>query len=384
MPDQDRPFDEVESREEDILTQPAHEDVRFPCDNCGARLRWCPDADALVCEHCGNTVAVPRVEGTIVERPLAEAGDAARGFGIARRVIRCGNCGAQVSLDEKATADFCVYCGSSRILDQSENRNAIRPETMIPLDISRPAARKVFSRWVKSLWFRPNGLRKASSIVETGLYVPFWTFDCGVSSDWSADAGYYYYVTETYWTTVNGKRVMRTRQKRKVRWVPKWGHRDDVYDDVLINGSRGLPQDLVAQLGEFDLRELVPYQSAYLAGWQAEEYQVDLDTSWSMAHEFVVMSQRSRCSGDVPGDTQRNLRVKNDVFDIRWKHILLPIWVLQYKYNARVYTVLIHGQSGKIVGKAPYSWVKISLLVLGILAAIGITAAAILGLGSFR
>lgn len=132
--------------------------------------------------------------------------------------------------------------------------------------------------------------------------------------------------------------------------------------------AAGQPADLVRALGDFDLGGLVPYRPHYLAGWRAEEYSIDLDDGWSEAERRIVARQEERCAADVPGDTHRNLRVRNRIRDVRWKHLLLPIWSLQYRFRGEVYTVLVHGQTGRVVGRAPYSWAKIALLVLGILA----------------
>lgn len=350
---------------------PGGAEVRFPCATCGAELAWDPDADAMICAYCQTSVPVPRAEGTILERPLTDADLAERGYGVERRVLKCGTCGASVTLDESATASDCAFCGSSQVLAQEANRNAIRPESVVPLDVGRAGAEQAFRSWIGGLWFRPSALKRADPAAAIGLYVPFWTYDCAVHSEWSADAGYYYYETEHYWATVDGKRVRQSRQVRKVRWRPAWGRRDDFYNDLLINASQGLPEGLVHRLGDFDLRALAPYRPEYLAGWRAEEYQRDLATGWQAAMGFVEGSQRSRCSGDVPGDTQRNLRVQNTVRDVRWKHILLPIWVIHYRFGGRVYPVLIHGQTGRVVGDAPYSWVKILALVAAVLAVAG-------------
>lgn len=373
----DIPAEDIESEIEDESSSAASADVQFSCANCGAEMRWDPDVDALHCGYCGNTVQVPRAEGTILERPLSEAGSAARGLGLERRVVRCDTCGVTVSLDLSETADICVYCGSPSVLDQAANRNAIRPESVVPIDVGRGFVQAAFQKWIKGLWFRPNALKKHRTFDAVGIYAPFWTFDCRVHSEWSADAGYYYYVTRTYWTTVNGKRVMRTRRVRKVRWVPKWGSRDDAYDDLLISASVGRPHDLVRKLGGFDLDALVPYRPEYLAGWRAEEYRVDLETGWGHAQRVIEAEQERRCAGDIPGDTHRFLRVANTISGTRWKHVLLPIWSLQYRFKNETYTVLIHGQTGKVVGHAPYSWVKIALLVLSLLGAGGVAAAVI-------
>lgn len=346
----------------------------FPCRECGADTTWDPDADALRCDHCGTTHAVPRGEGAIAERSLtAAAAAAACGFGVERRVARCRECGAQVAFEDRATAETCVYCGSASVLDQEANRNAIRPESLVPLDVGRAAVEAAVAAWLKRLWFRPAALRKAWRGDAVGVYVPFWTFDCRAHSDWTADAGYYYWETETYWVTVNGRRETRTRQVRKVRWEPAWGARDDVYDEMLVSASGGLDERLLARVGSFDTGALVPYRPEYLAGWRAEEYRLDLAQAWGRAHERVEAEQLRRCAADVPGDTQRDLRVRNTVAEMRWKHILLPVWLLSYRYRGKTYTILVNGQSGRLAGEAPLSPWKIlglALLLLLLLAAV--------------
>ncbi len=350
-------------------------DIELACENCGAQVTWDPEADALSCAHCGHEETVPRGEGTIEERPLSAAGDAARGLGVEVRVAQCETCGARVAFDKKSTATECVFCGSPSVLAQEANRNALRPESLIPLDVGREEVERRFRKWIKGLWFRPNALKKTKDFRAVGVYIPAWTFDCAVHSDWSADAGYYYWVTESYTTRVNGKTVRRTRQVRKIRWRPAWGERDDAYDDLQILASHGVAPGLAAELGPFDTAELVPYKPEYLAGWRAEEYQVDLETGWGMGKHAVAESQRARCAGDIPGDTHRRLEVRNRVRDVRWKHVLLPMWSLTYQYGGKGYAVLIHGQSGRIAGKAPLSWFKILGLVLLIVALVLIVLA---------
>jgi hypothetical protein len=273
-----------------------------------------------------------------------------------------------VTFEGQGTAERCVFCGSPSVLDQEANRNALRPESLVPLDVGRAQVEASFRRWLGSLWFRPSALKRANVASAVGVYVPFWTFDARVRSDWSADSGTYYYVPVSYVAMENGKPVTRTRMERRTRWRPAWGERQDTYDDELVLAAAGQPADLVRALGDFDLGGLVPYRPHYLAGWRAEEYSIDLDDGWSEAERRIVARQEERCAADVPGDTHRNLRVRNRIRDVRWKHLLLPIWSLQYRFRGEVYTVLVHGQTGRVVGRAPYSWAKIALLVLGILA----------------
>ena len=360
-------------------SRPLSVPAKFQCDQCAAEMTWDPVADALSCAYCGNQTIVPRGEGTIVERALEDVGSAARGYGVEVRVCKCSNCGARVSFEGSQTSEECVYCGSASVLTQEANRNALRPESLVPLDIGREQARAAFRNWIRGLWFRPNALKKIKTFQAKGVYVPFWTFDCEVHSEWSADAGYYYWVPVTHTTVVNGKVQVSTRMERRVRWEPAWGERDDAYDDDLVLASAGMSAKLMSDLGGFETHGLVPYKPEYLAGWCAEEYQVDLEQGWDIGREHVVNYQVANCSRDVPGDTQRNLRVRNRIHDVRWKHVLLPIWSMQYHFNKKIFTVLINGQTGEVSGEAPLSWFKILGLVFGI---VGIIALVLLTAGA--
>lgn len=329
------------------------------CRQCGAPVVWDPDADALSCSHCGATRVVPPGEGTILERPLAEAAGAARGFGLDLRVTVCQECGARVAYTGSSTTAACSFCGSSRVLDQDANRNVLRPESLVPLDVGASQVEAAFRKWLAGLWFRPDSLRSVRSEDALGVYVPYWTFDASLHSQWTAQSGTYYWVTEPTVVIVKGKPTVVMRQVQKVRWSPAAGERRDAFDDLLVPAGKGLTEDLLDRLGGFDTSALVPYRPEYLAGWRSEEYQVDLEQGFQLGLARMEQVQRERCSGDVPGDTQRDLRVHNLASGVRFKHVLLPVWSLVYRHEGKLFPVLVNGQSGRVAGKAPISWIKV-------------------------
>ncbi len=375
------PIPSTHSAPEDAEIPAREPAVSLRCPGCGADLTWDPDADALTCSYCGARQEIPREDRTILERPLEAALDAPRGLGCELRVLRCETCGARVALEERTTSETCVFCGSANVLAQEANRNAIRPESLIPLDVGRAKVEAAFRQWISKGWFRPGALKRIDTFEALGIYVPAWTFDCRVHSIWSAQSGTYYYVSEHYTTVENGKTVTKTRQAQKVRWWPSAGEREDAFDDHQVLASRGVSRELATALGPFDTHALVPYSPEYLAGWRAEEYELDLEAAWKEAAEQIAAVQRGRCASDVPGDTHRNLNVRNDISAVRWKHVLLPLWSLTYTFGGKSWPVLVHGQSGNIVGKKPLSWQKIVLFVLFVLLLGGAIAVAVAVLG---
>lgn len=350
----------------------------YQCPNCTADMTFDAETQSLKCGHCGSTVAVAAQEGhqAIVEYDLDQglARSAQRGLGAPVRTVKCQECAAAVSFTENVTSTACEFCGSAQVLAQESNRNLIRPESVVPFKVDGGSAAASFKQWLGSLWFRPSDLQKRARVATmAGVYIPYWTFDAAVGSSWTAQAGYYYYETEYYTDRdEKGNTVQKTRQVRKVRWEPAWGSRNDVYDDVLVCASQGLPEDLATKLGTFDTGGLQPYDPGYLAGWKAEEYAVDLNGGWQRAVGIIESSQYERCASDIPGDTHRNLHVTNRFGNERFKHVLLPLWISAFRYNNKAYRFLVNGQTGEVVGKAPWSVFKIVMFILAILLVLGL------------
>jgi DNA-directed RNA polymerase subunit RPC12/RpoP len=344
----------------------------FPCNNCGAKVHYDAGTQAMKCPYCGTQQPVPQQQhhpgaGGGREIPIEEGLRLAqRGFGTPVTQISCNDCGASVNVTPGEQTAKCAFCGSDKVLSQESAGTAIRPESMVPFKVDKAHANRTFEEWLGTLWFRPNNLKKMAKLQEMGgVYIPFWTFDAWVRSNWTADAGYYYYETE-YYTDSEGNQQSRQVQRTDWRFASGW--RNDFFDDVLVCASKGLPQNLVSKFQTFDTKQLTPYQPQFLAGWRAESYAIDLMPAFNSAQESMANTQRGRCSGDVPGDTQRNLNVQNQFSYVTFKHVLLPIWIAAYRYNDKPYQFLVNGQTGEVVGLAPWSYWKIFFAVLAVAA----------------
>lgn len=352
-------------------SQPADSGHSFPCSNCGAKLAYDAGAQAMKCPYCGQQQAIPQQAGPPGGReiPIEEGMRlAARGFGTPVTQVSCRDCGATVNVTPGEQTAKCAFCGSQQVLTQESAGTAIRPESMVAFKVDKASANKKFEEWLGELWFRPNDLKRMAKLQEMGgVYIPFWTFDAWVRSDWTADAGYYYYETE-YYTDAEGN--SQSRQVQRTRWEYSSGWRQDFFDDTLVCASKGLPPELVAKFQTFNTQQLTPYQPEFLAGWRAESYAIELMPAWGTAQQSMSQAQEGRCGHDVPGDTHRNLSVINQFSHVTFKHVLLPIWIAAYRYNGKPYQFLVNGQTGEVVGKAPWSFWKIFFFVLGIVAII--------------
>lgn len=349
---------------------PAAKGERQVCQNCKGNLAWDPDAGAMRCASCGE-LARPDGESVaegVVEHDL-EAG-LARGhktwdLPTQAREVTCNECGATVEFPDGTAATSCSFCGSPQVLARSARRELIQPESVVPFGVARADAEAQFKTWISKLWFRPSDLKAKAQIAELrGVYVPYWTFDCRVDSSWTAEAGYYYYVTVTRTVTVNGRTEQRQVQERRIRWEPASGRRADAWDDHLVCASKGLPDDLARDVANFQTGALKPYDAGFLQGFLAESYAVDLRGAWDVAAGEIKDEQTRRCARDVPGDTHRFLRARHQISQTTFKHVLLPVWVAAFRYKEKAFRFLVNGQTGKVAGHAPWSWFKILLAVL--------------------
>jgi hypothetical protein len=76
---------------------------------------------------------------------------------------------------------------------------------------------------------------------------------------------------------------------------------------------------------------------------------------------------RAACRAEVPGDHCRNLRVETTYSALAYKSGLVPIWIAAYEYRGKSFRYVVNGATGKASGTAPWSWVKIGLVVAAVL-----------------
>ena len=352
---------------------------KHPCAACGAQAEWHPGRGALVCAFCGTEApfTVDPTTGALVEHDLVTAlraiPDEDRGWLAEKRTVQCRSCKAVSVFDVARTGQSCDFCGSPALLEYREIRAPIRPQGLLPFKVDEGRVREQMRAWFRGRWLAPNNLGTRALVDRVhGIYVPYWTFDAHAVCPWTAEAGHYYYTTERY---RDRKGRSATRQVRHVRWERAAGEVRHFFDDEPVPGTQGLRHDLLKQIEPFATAELVPYDTAFLSGFVVEHYQLVLVDAAARGHDAMVEQLRAMASSQVPGDTQRNLRIEPQFSGRTFKHVLVPVWVLAFTYRAKVYQVLVNGYSGKIAGDYPLSrWKVFFLVVLIVLVALVVIA----------
>lgn len=353
-------------------TQSPLEEHRFPCDQCGADLRFDPDRNLLSCDHCGS-------EQEIDDRPAAQ--HAIRELDLKRalsqqlpetevevsRFVTCPNCAALIEFDSDTHADECPFCATPVVTDTGTHRR-YKPKGVAPFELDERAARKAMTDWLGRLWFAPNGVRDYARKGRkmAGIYVPYWTFDADTKTRYSGQRGTVHERVRT--VMVNGER--QQKRTRHVKWHSVSGRVARFFDDVLVLASRGLPKKYTDALEPWDLSRLEPYRPEYLAGFQAEGYTVELEQGFTEARDYMNRVILRDVKFDIGGDRQRVTSLDTDMSDVTFKHILLPVWLAAYKYRGKTYRFVVNGQNGRVQGERPYSvWKIMFAVILGLIVA---------------
>jgi len=360
-----------------MQTEPQQKaELKKACVNCGAELLYAPGTTELQCEYCNYTQEIPLSESSFEELELKAYLDSvgSQSHSEAITMLQCKNCGANQHIEENYKSLHCVYCSSPLVIEDATKEEWILPGAVLPFQMTQDKAHQVFQKWVSGLWWAPNKLKKASLDPQNtkGLYAPYWTFDAQLYANYTGQRGDYYYASVPYTTTVNGKTVTRMRQERRTRWTPVSGNISGFVDDTLIKASKQKSGAIPQKVARWNLIELKPFDSSYLAGFVTEKYTIPLQEGHIESNkEARKIAERWACR-DIGGDTQRISSLNMKLTDETFKHILLPVYISAYRYKNKRYNFFVNGQTGAISGQRPYSFWKIFFFVLFILTIIGV------------
>ncbi len=360
---------------------------KFPCVQCGARLDFDPRARGLVCPYCGHLEVIVTDEvAEVVERDyldaLGQADAGAKAIPGHAVETKCPGCGAVVALDDTVAADACPFCTTHLETAPAAAAGLLPPESLIPFAVDLRGARDAFAAWIAARWFAPTELKTVLALGRlVGIYLPYWTYDSATDTRYEGERGTDYQETQHYTQALaDGRSETRSRTVTRTAWAPASGDVSRAFDDVLVPATVSLSAARLDAIGDFKLKKLKPFDAAYLSGFQAERYAVDLKAGFQRAKEQMQPGIVRAIEDDIGGDHQRIHNRRTRYGAITFKHLLLPAWVAAYRYNGKVYQVTVNGQTGLVAGERPWSVAKLAGATLAVLLVVAAVAAVVVAL----
>jgi len=258
-------------------------------------------------------------------------------------------------------ADTCPYCGSNRFVSSEESAELVDPQAIVLMKIDAQEARRRVSAWMGKGYFAPDDLLlQISRLQLRPAYYPFWTFDGTLELPWYCE--------------------VNEGSSDNPRWVTRNGSEFEMFDDLLVPGTRAITFDKLTKIEPFNLTEAVEFTPEYLAGWTALGYEYSLADASLKAREVVVKEVRRSLHNNVePTRQKRDLRPGAGKWSgFTYKHILLPLWVGSYHFKGEEYTLMVNGQTGKVSGEKPRDNVKAAIAGIAVFITIALIATLII------
>ena len=330
----------------------------------------------MKCHSCGHAEAVSSPEAMMAGwHSFAEAisrGDAQKvSIGEQAIQVSCDGCGSVVIFEPPEVAGTCPFCGGAIVAEPKAADPLIAPGGVLPFKVTKSAAQTEVQRWLASRWFAPNALQRIAQEGISGVYLPFWTYASNTSTQYVGQRGEHYFETEFYTETdSNGNTVQQSRQVQRTQWYRVADEVSQSFTDLLIPATRAVKQQRLDELEPWDLKSLLPYEPAYLAGLKAQRYQIKLAEGFEVAKGVMEGEIREAVRRHIGGDEQQIESIQTAYMDVMFLHLLLPVWMGAYRFQAKIYQVLVNARTGEVQGERPYSSAKITLLVTAILLAL--------------
>ncbi|MCW5958685.1 MAG: hypothetical protein KIS76_00895 [Pyrinomonadaceae bacterium] len=338
------------------------------CANCGANMVFDPKIGKLACPYCASSAEIVSDPSAIVERDfysfLRPENQRLQPMAVDAMQVSCGSCGATIVFIPPESARQCDFCGAKIVAQPKSSDPLVAPESVLPFSITNKQAIENLKQWTSSRWFAPSKLKTlAEHDRADSIYLPYWTFDADSNTDFTGQRGDDYQETEHY-TDSQGKQ--QSRSVTKTSWSYAAGSTSRHFDDVPIPATTSVLPKYLERLN-WDFTELVSYEPAYLSGHRAQVYQVPLEAGFERFRQIADSVIRGDVNREIGGDRQQIDSMTTDFSNITFKHLLVPVYAGAYKFKGKVYQIVVNGKTGEIQGERPYSWVKISMLVLAIL-----------------
>ncbi len=306
---------------------------------CGVCRSYLDEED-LFCANCGT------------ENPHADHAAKQLSQVTTQHSFECTSCGASMSYDASARALRCPFCGSTAMEQRAATRS-IQPMGVVPLSVSREQAETTLRQWLGTGFWRPSDAARAARIGEiAAVYVPYWVFEAQAHTMWTADSS----------PAPPGSRG---------DWYPLSGTNQASYQHVLVGGSSILTPHETESIAPFELAAIVPPEQVDLENSIVEAFKVPRKLARPLARGAIETLEHHACRRQVP-NRARNVHVNVRIEGLRGRPLLLPVWVLAYRYKHQLHRVLINGQTGKIAGSAPFSYRKLAMVLAVVLAVIGL------------
>ncbi len=325
-----------------------HSLMSFSCPECGGSMVFNPTEGKLQCEYCDSLFSREEVEKHFAEKEqkIGEK-DEKKGWGedeSSMRGYNCSSCGAELITDANTAVIRCPYCGNQTVAPV-QFTGALKPDYVVPFAFTKKQAVAKYKEYYEKRFLLPKDFLVSSQVEEIqGVYVPFWLFNGTADAEGEYES-YDKHDEGNYEVT----KYYKSLRKGRIGFT-----------NVPTDASVRMADDLMDSIEPYTFDKLEEFTTAYLPGFMAEKFDVEIKDDIDRAKKRVETSVKNKLHGTIAHD---GFNTKNEVVDIKFNstgYALLPVWILTTQWNGKKWTFAMNGQTGKFTGDLPVSSLKLT------------------------
>ena len=349
--------------------------TNYQCPACTGPLHFVGASGKLECEYCGASYDVAEIEALYAEKEkkaaeaqqATEEGGAGQGApaadggawdtsdfcedwgaeGDGMRAYGCPSCGAELICEESTAATSCPSCGNPTVVP-GQFSGQLRPDFIIPFKLSKEDAVKALKSHYKGKFFLPKSFTAENHLQEIqGIYVPFWMFDG------EAEGDAHYEATRSHTYRSGDYEITETEHYDVYRAG------SISFEKIPVDASSKMSDDYMDSIEPYDFQDLKPFSTAYLPGFLADKFDVTVDQCRQRADQRCEGTLEAVLRNTVTGYNACILKQKTASLKRGKVHYaLMPVWMLNTKWDGKDFLFAMNGQTGKLVGELPVNWRK--------------------------
>ena len=335
------------------------------CKNCTGELKYDAESQMLKCLWCGSKFPVQEKRNFELRRKYDssyspnENSDSEIGY-------KCSTCGTKLMAGTDSEIYRCSSCGNSTLVKEKSVLNV--PDGILPFEISRDKAARIFREWVGQRKFAPSDLKQMAKLEKiSGIYTPIWNF--------SYSSAYRY-------SLVGIKKTLDSyyNEVRNEYYIQKVI--EDKCENRIYSANLRMEKEMDYQFEDYDFQKIKTFSTDYILGFTAFDTDIDIHKIYNSIEKEVKKENDEKIlikleeEYDYIEDFSSVVKLKN----VNFNYLYVPVWANHYTYKGKQYHCYINGQTGKAMGGSPKSVGKIAGTVLGILGGIGAILLIIAGL----
>ena len=308
----------------------------YRCPGCHSTVEFLPKMGKMCCSYCGNLYTIEELTAKENSVEPAKGNESPnqkdpKDNSMKMRILRCSSCGAELAVNDVEVSSFCAYCGQATVvLDRVDDY--LKPDYIMPFRVTKEEAEETIRSRISSGFYVPNEIKHFEVEKLRGIYVPFWLYDV-------------LYGDEQFWrySEKHGKTTV-TRYSRRLA--------DCHFVKLTADASKNLNDASSQRLEPYDMEELERFQPMYLSGFYADRFDVGQDEV-----KDVAVARAKEMFDESMKETVRSgarMVYSNPLYEVTGaEYALLPAWFLTFRQDGVPYTVLVNGQTKKMVSTLP-------------------------------